>query len=333
MRHRNSLTGLILGVGCLLLLQCRQESAPDARRQDTTATASDSSVLRIAEQLAKNVSKDENWQTVENAKRGFSIRYPAGLLDIHPSEPGFVLEHSIPFQHPDPCDESGDAAILPELTDFKVRMEVLPMSLQETVKARESEYFISSYLQDNELKLDPGFVDKVNFRNLSGYRIFSGAHGCGEFTYYFPLNPQQTLHVRRSIVPELTAINPEHEKYLALPGVIEPKREQILFEQIMNSIEIASSAPSLPEPESQAPTYRVVKVAQDDVLNIRSGVGTQYPIVGSIPPDSGGVLITGEQVKHGRSVWVPVKYRDIEGWVNRGYLEPEPNAETGAAKK
>jgi uncharacterized protein YraI len=65
-----------------------------------------------------------------------------------------------------------------------------------------------------------------------------------------------------------------------------------------------------------ATTFRVVNVASDDVLNIRSGPNSSSPIVGSIPPDGRGVRIAG--TCNGR--WCPVDFQGIRGWVNKQYL-------------
>ena len=69
-------------------------------------------------------------------------------------------------------------------------------------------------------------------------------------------------------------------------------------------------------------TYRVVYVAPDDVLNMRSGPSVGYPIVGRIPPSGRGVRLLG----HCRE-WCPVSYNGASGWVNPIYLAAEPQAQ------
>ena len=65
-------------------------------------------------------------------------------------------------------------------------------------------------------------------------------------------------------------------------------------------------------------TYRVVNVANWDMLNIRSGPSTKYKVVGVMPPDAEGVTIIGEC----DGKWCPVAYRDRSGWVNTNFLQP-----------
>jgi len=68
------------------------------------------------------------------------------------------------------------------------------------------------------------------------------------------------------------------------------------------------------------PAYTVVGVAADDVLNVRDGAGVTYAIVGAIPPHGMGVRVTGSGVRVEDATWVPVRYGQVEGWVNASYL-------------
>ncbi len=67
-------------------------------------------------------------------------------------------------------------------------------------------------------------------------------------------------------------------------------------------------------------TYAVIGVDLDDTLNVRAGPGTDHPVAATIPPYGTGVTVTGDGVQVGRSVWVPVRYGDLEGWANSRYL-------------
>jgi uncharacterized protein YraI len=67
-----------------------------------------------------------------------------------------------------------------------------------------------------------------------------------------------------------------------------------------------------------AGTYRVVGVANDDVLNMRAGPSAGYGKVGMIPPRGRGVRIVGPC-----GDWCQVRYNGASGWVNRTYLAAE----------
>jgi uncharacterized protein YraI len=64
----------------------------------------------------------------------------------------------------------------------------------------------------------------------------------------------------------------------------------------------------------------VVNVASDDVLNVRANAGVSHPIVGVIPHNGTGVQITGAGEQVDGAPWVPIKYKEIAGWVNSNYL-------------
>lgn len=66
-------------------------------------------------------------------------------------------------------------------------------------------------------------------------------------------------------------------------------------------------------------TFRVARVEDDDVLNVRSGPSEYYERVGNIPPQGRGVRIVGEC----RAYWCPISHGDVSGWVNRYYLAAE----------
>nr|WP_290668505.1 SH3 domain-containing protein [Ardenticatena sp.] len=79
---------------------------------------------------------------------------------------------------------------------------------------------------------------------------------------------------------------------------------------------------ALRPPNPPEERYRVVRVAEDDVLNVRSGPGVAYEIVGALPPNAEGVRITGEPVQVNDSFWVPIEWNGVSGWVNGFYLAP-----------
>jgi hypothetical protein len=69
--------------------------------------------------------------------------------------------------------------------------------------------------------------------------------------------------------------------------------------------------------------YRVAGVHSWDALNVRTGPGVEYPIAGEIPFDGKDVAITGVAIGVGSSRWVPVRYREVTGWVNMKYIQPQ----------
>jgi len=66
--------------------------------------------------------------------------------------------------------------------------------------------------------------------------------------------------------------------------------------------------------------FAVVGVAGNDVLNVRARPGATQAIVGSIPYHGLDVVVHAGGQKVGDSWWVPVRWGDLEGWVNSSYL-------------
>jgi hypothetical protein len=72
---------------------------------------------------------------------------------------------------------------------------------------------------------------------------------------------------------------------------------------------------------NQFPLYRTF----NESLNVRSGPGTNSAIVGQIPHPGQGIEITGSGVAVTDSLWVPVRYQLLTGWVNSYYLMEQGN--------
>jgi uncharacterized protein YgiM (DUF1202 family) len=89
--------------------------------------------------------------------------------------------------------------------------------------------------------------------------------------------------------------------------------------------------------DSDGPDYwRVVGVRAGDVLNIRSGPGTEHPKVGEIPASADGIRNDGckgrlnivewekatpaERTAAFRRVWCQIAYRGVKGWVAGRFL-------------
>lgn len=62
--------------------------------------------------------------------------------------------------------------------------------------------------------------------------------------------------------------------------------------------------------------FKVVNVATNDVLNIRSGPSSDHGKVGELQPDSQGITMTGDC----KAMWCPIQHETKSGWVNRKYL-------------
>ncbi|MCB8939621.1 MAG: hypothetical protein H6655_14515 [Ardenticatenaceae bacterium] len=78
--------------------------------------------------------------------------------------------------------------------------------------------------------------------------------------------------------------------------------------------------PATPTNTSSVTEFAVIYVEPNDVLNVRSGPGVAFGIVGTIPPTATDVQITGSGQVVSGSTWVPVQRGSLAGWVNSRFL-------------
>lgn len=68
------------------------------------------------------------------------------------------------------------------------------------------------------------------------------------------------------------------------------------------------------------PSYQVVYVAPDDMLNVRARANASAPIEGRLAPGATGISAGASgEMAHGH-LWLPVETEDTSGWVNSLYL-------------
>lgn len=71
---------------------------------------------------------------------------------------------------------------------------------------------------------------------------------------------------------------------------------------------------------AEADFYQVIDVQSNDSLNIRSGAGTRYPVIGTIPFNGRTVMSTGQTRQVGSSTWAEIVWLGQIGWVNQRFL-------------
>ena len=66
-------------------------------------------------------------------------------------------------------------------------------------------------------------------------------------------------------------------------------------------------------------TYRVTNVAQSDVLNVRSGLATDFKVVAKLRHNEGCISTNGE--RRGNWVYINANESGNAGWVNINFLK------------
>lgn len=204
---------------------------------ETISDATETTPNTITDTSQSSNNETSDWKVYNGSS--FEFKYPK-ILSLNQQEEKILLNHSIKYQHANPCDFKGDAPQLDKLTDFNVSLRVFNKNLKDTVETNESSDIIKNSFKGDTVELSPGFIDKFNTGSLAGYRITNGVEGCGMYTYYFSLTQNKILAVTRSFISEFLPINADSQKYLNLPGIIIPSQEEELFNKILSSFKITS---------------------------------------------------------------------------------------------
>ena len=108
--------------------------------------------------------------------------------------------------------------------------------------------------------------------------------------------------IRAGMVPQIAA------KPVSKVAAIQPAAKPAAKQKVVKR--------SVARGATDAPTFWVYGVAQDDVLNVRMGPSAETDVVGAIPPAARGIRMAGAC----EGMWCLVEFSGNRGWVNRSYL-------------
>ena len=150
-----------------------ESKATEINETISEATETTSSTTVTTSQSSNSETND--WKVYNGSS--FEFKYPK-ILSLSQQEERILLNHSIKYQHANPCDFKGDAPQLDKLTDFNVSLRVFDKNLKDTVETNESSDMIKNFFKGDTVELSPGFIDKFNIGSLTGYQITIGVEGC-----------------------------------------------------------------------------------------------------------------------------------------------------------
>jgi hypothetical protein len=84
----------------------------------------------------------------------------------------------------------------------------------------------------------------------------------------------------------------------------------------------ASAVTATPAPS----TYRVIGISRGDYLNVRGGAGSNYPVVATLEPGTGGIVLGTKRAANGETTWQEILVGGQSGWVNADYIALETQA-------
>ena len=96
-------------------------------------------------------------------------------------------------------------------------------------------------------------------------------------------------------------------------------------------VEIRRALPAGQQAPPLKPFYDLQRVTSfvvsglklNDPLNVRTGPSAKHPVVATLLNGKRGIQIVGEPVQNGETLWVPVRFEGVDGWVNRQFLVEE----------
>ncbi len=136
------------------------------------------------------------WSTRSCALPGVFISIPEHVDAQEGAEGRITLVHAIPCRHADPCDWRGKPAILENLTDFSLKIQVVDQALAETFRATFPQTAKLNIAQ-GDIRVEPGYIEAVDFGGWRGYRVEVSCEGCGVYHYLFPVGTNRTLLLER----------------------------------------------------------------------------------------------------------------------------------------
>ena len=74
----------------------------------------------------------------------------------------------------------------------------------------------------------------------------------------------------------------------------------------------------LPTGNAKPVHYKVAGIVDSDHLNVRSGPGTRYPVIGQLEYNARHIHLT----RRCRGPWCVIRHRNLRGWVHTDYLVP-----------
>jgi hypothetical protein len=178
----------------------------------------------------KNTTSTLNYET-----DNLIIPTPAPMM-LRDDGEAVTLYHTVEtFSHTNFCDFKGDQPMTTTLKDFTVNFSFSSLPLKEAVLKFGGDYLKNNFKTDDSIIEQEGFLTKATIGNFSGYKLTQGIEGCGNNQYFFPVK-NGILIIKKDLVPELTNLNSQNEKYKAIPSVILPEKAQQLFEEVIKNV-------------------------------------------------------------------------------------------------
>lgn len=182
----------------------------------------------------------------KNEIQGYELWYPETLV-LNKQGNQIRLSHlvQIPFSYADPCDTKGDGSPKTNTTatDFDVTFQLINRSQADIYNEHFGDNIVKE-LFNNNLKLNTpkggsggGYQGLANIGSLSGHHFWRGLDGCGTDIYFFSIDQNNILVIRRILL--YVASNDFFKK---IDSVITTEDEEKIFNEIISTFKLVESA-------------------------------------------------------------------------------------------
>ena len=90
------------------------------------------------------------------------------------------------------------------------------------------------------------------------------------------------------------------------------------------STEPTEEVAAVTEPVTEAETFRVTQIADGEVLDLRTGAGTDFPSIAAMPAGASGIAVGSCKTVDGyRFPWCEATWQGTQGWASACCLESE----------
>lgn len=242
----------------------------DGQKENVVVSTTTLALIKSNQQILATLAQDSpfesstaGWQTYVDEESGFSIRYPADLVQLTEQDhrgagffKGIFLKRSIPFETYDACDlrgvGEGGGGMLTEIPDFEMGINFSRKSLKDTIvndkrdganlKLWESDFLPDGTVIENSRDHPDSALYRDTKGSFEGYGFYNSWEGCGSFLFFAPLSPSVTLLLEYPFpLDSLSPIggNPEGEKkFKKVQSQYPPIDRERLSNQILSTFRL-----------------------------------------------------------------------------------------------
>lgn len=163
------------------------------------------------------------WSLYEDRIRNISFEYPSDLSFLAKTDDATSIIHKIPYEHNDPCLGNADNPVkIEDLIDLQYTIGSISDDIADVLEN------IEKNIAQNDKK-----ISQINVSDKSLHFIDNHSNNCGSIDYYYEIEPNRTIFIKRLAVPGLDSAT---ELFSKQNGAISPSKEEYIFRHVISSL-------------------------------------------------------------------------------------------------